>query len=84
MIELLILIFGIVVIWKFGSSLNSAATAAEEASKGWSEEVIKDTVISRQELVLEFQDDLKKLAEKGHDGNIVTHKDLMNKFGIKK
>ena len=84
MIELLILIVGIVVVWKFSSSLNAAATASEEASKKWAEDIIKDVVIERQELVMEFTSDLEKLKEKGHDGKIVTHDDLMSKFGIKK
>ena len=84
MIELLILIIGIVVVWKFSSSLNAAATASEEASKKWAEDIIKDVVIERQELVMEFTSDLEKLKEKGHDGKIVTHDDLMSKFGIKK
>ena len=84
MIELLVLIIGIVIVWKFSASLNAAATASEEASKKWAEDVIKDVVIERQELVMEFNDDLVKLKEKGHDGKIVTHEDLMSKFGIKK
>jgi hypothetical protein len=84
MIELLVLIIGLVIVWKFSSSLNAAATASEEASKKWSEGIIKDVVIERQELMMEFNDDLAKLKEKGHDGKIVTHEDLMSKFGIKK
>jgi hypothetical protein len=83
MIELLVLIIGIVIVWKFSASLNSAATASEEASKKWSEEIIKDVVIERQELLMEFDKDLAKLAEKGHNGKIVTHEDMMSKFGLR-
>lgn len=62
MIELLLLIIGLVVIWKYSGSLNAGAIASEQAAKVWAEEIISESVIERQELIQQFE---KQIQTKG-------------------
>ena len=85
MIEFLVLIIGVVILWKFSASLNSSAIAMEEATKGWSESIIKDTVVERQELSIDFDKDVELLKESNPawDGNIISSDDILKKFKVK-
>ena len=82
MIELGILIAIIVGLWAFSSSISSAAIASEQATKNWSEEVIKDAVLERQQIAADFDKDLAKFKQDNPDFEVISHEDLLKKFKV--
>jgi hypothetical protein len=83
MIELLVLIIGIVLVWKFSSIFDTAAKTTEAATQGWMEDVLKDSTLDRQDRVLEFREELKKYQEKYPDFKITSHEDFLKELGYK-
>ena len=75
--ELLIVIVGIVLLWKFSSALNAMSKAGRVKAEVMCEEVIADAVIERAELVESFKADL---GEK----EITSHVELMKMFKMNK
>ena len=74
MIELLILICGIVALWKFSDSINVTSDVASEKAKAWAEDMIADAVDKRQETNAKVD----KIIEK--HGKIISHEALMAKL----
>ena len=56
MLELLILVAGIVAIWKFRGSTSAVAVGAETKTEVWAEKVIADATIERAENYKAFQE----------------------------
>lgn len=83
MIELGILLVIIVFLWKFSGSIDSTATATEESVKVWGESVIKDAVIERQELVAEFNEDIKRLKSTNPDFEIKSSDEFLKDMKVK-
>jgi hypothetical protein len=86
MIELLILISGIVTMWKFSSSINATAVATEQKAQVWAEGLIKDSVVERQEIHAEWKQQMKTLKEKSEDPEnftIVSHHDMLTEMKVK-
>ena len=75
MIELLILISGVIFLWKFGKSTSAIAKRAETKAQVWSEKIIADAVIERQANFEEFQ----KLTsnDSGEQKSIISHETFM-------
>lgn len=84
MIELLVLIIGVVAIWRFSGSIEATSVAGEQLTKTWAEGIIKDAVIERQEINLEFDKDLKDFKEANPEwnGKVISSEQLRKKFGI--
>ncbi len=76
--ELLILIIGVVVIWKFSSSINVSATASKAHVETWAEKIIADAVIERQSTYEQFLEDTKNAD--GTQKKIVSHETLLKAF----
>lgn len=68
--ELLLLIVGIVVLWKFSSSINLGAEQVKAKAEVLSEKVIADCTLERQETYKSF------LERKG-DQELISHESLM-------
>lgn len=83
MIELGVLLAIIVFLWKFSGSIDSTATATEQAVKVWGESVIKDAVIERQELVAEFNADVERLKEANPDFEIKSSDEFLKDMKVK-
>lgn len=68
--ELLMLIVGIVALWKFSSSINLGAESIKAKSEVLSEKVIAECALERQETYEQFMED------KG-DTELISHEHLM-------
>jgi hypothetical protein len=68
--ELLLLIVGIVALWKFSSSINLGAEQIKAKAEVMSEKVIADCSLERQETYKDF------LERKG-DTELISHDRLM-------
>lgn len=68
--ELLILIVGIVALWKFSSSINLGAESIKAKSEVVAERVIAECALERQETYKQF------VADKG-DEELISHERLM-------
>jgi hypothetical protein len=68
--ELLLLIVGIVALWKFSSSINLGAEQVKAKAEVMSEKVIADCALERQETYKDF------LERKG-DTELISHDRLM-------
>jgi NADPH:quinone reductase-like Zn-dependent oxidoreductase len=75
MIELLILISGVIFLWKFGKSTSAVAEGAETKAQVWSEKIIADAVLERQANYEEFTENLKKPT--GELKDVVSHETFM-------
>jgi len=75
--ELLIVIVGIVLLWKFSSVLNALSKAGRVKAEVMCEEVISESVIDRTELLEHFK------AELG-DREITSHAEIMKLFKMEK
>lgn len=75
MIELLILISGVIFLWKFGKSTSAVAEGAETKAQVWSEKIIADAVLERQANYEEFTESLKKPT--GELKDVVSHETFM-------
>lgn len=84
MIELLILIAGIVILWKFSGLLNVTAIASEQAARVWGEDIIKDSVVERQYLVADFEKELAKLKAKNPDFELQSSEDFLKSMKVHK
>ena len=73
--ELLMLIVGIVLLWKFGSALSGIATTARAKTEVFTEEVVAQVVIERSENFEEF----KKQTE---GKTLYTHDEVMTHFKV--
>ena len=65
--ELLIVIVGIVLIWKFSSVLNAWSKGAQTTAEVFSEEVIMNAVEKRTEQVASFSSKMEGKEIKSHD-----------------
>lgn len=74
--ELLIVIIGVVLIWKFSSVLNAWAKGAQTTAEVFSEEVIMNSVQKRTEQVEAF-------TEKMGDKTIKSHEEIMTMLKMK-
>lgn len=74
MIELLLLVSGLVFLWKFSASTSAIATGAETKTQVWAEKVISNSVVERQQNYKEFQE-----ATKTYD-SIVSHETFMKEL----
>ena len=75
MIELLILISGVIFLWKFGKSTSAVAEGAETKAQVWSEKIIADAVLERQANYEEFTESLKKPT--GELKDVISHETFM-------
>ena len=75
MIELLILISGVIFLWKFGKSTSAVAEGAETKAQVWSEKIIADAVIERQENYEEFLKSTRDAS--GEQKKIISHETFM-------
>ena len=69
--EVLLLIVGIVALWKFSSSINLGAEQVKAKAEVLSEKIIADCALERQETYQNF------LARKG-DRELISHETLMS------
>lgn len=67
MLELLLLITGIVMLYRFSSSTRAIAEGAETKTQVWSEEVISEAVVKRAENYKQFKENTKDLKVVSHD-----------------
>ena len=75
MIELLILISGVIFLWKFGKSTSAVAEGAETKAQVWSEKIIADAVIERQANYEEFIKATQSAS--GEPKSIISHETFM-------
>jgi xylose isomerase len=68
--ELLMLIVGIVLIWKFSTTIDSLATSAKAKTQVVAEKVITDAVEDRTE---NFESHLKRMKNK----KVYSHSDII-------
>lgn len=73
MLELLVLISGIVILYRFSKSTRAVSEGAEVKAQVWAEEVISESVIQRAENYKKFKQDSKDLK-------IVSHDSFMNEL----
>lgn len=74
---LLIVVVGVVLVWKFSSSLNGLAKSAEIKTQVMSEEVMSEAVVERTKIA-------EKFKEKTADKEILSHEDMLDLFKVKK
>ena len=75
--ELLIVIIGVVLVWKFASVLNTLSLAANTKAEVMCEEVLIEAVTERAELVKQFSVDVKS-------EEIFNHSEILKLMKIKK
>lgn len=75
--ELLSVIVGVVIVWKFASVLNTLALAARTKAEVMCEEILMESTSERAEMLVEFSKNTK--AEQ-----IINHKEILNLMKIKK
>lgn len=73
--ELLMLVVGIVLLWKFSSSLNGVATSARAKTEVMAEEVLSECV---QERTRNFEEHLNKMEGK----KTYSHSEIMAHFRV--
>tara|TARA_R110000851_G_scaffold262361_1_gene414880 strand:+ start:1351 stop:1581 length:231 start_codon:yes stop_codon:yes gene_type:complete len=76
-VELLIVIIGVVLVWKFASVLNTLSLAANTKAEVMCEEVLIEAVTERAELVKQFSVDVKS-------EEIFNHSEILKLMKIKK
>lgn len=75
--ELLIVIVGVVIVWKFSSVLNTLSLAARTKSEVMCEEVMMDAVSDRTELIEDFKN-------KQNEKPILNHSEVLTFLKMKK
>lgn len=75
--ELFMLISGVVLLWKFSSSINSVATSARVKTEVMAEEVIAECVQQRTENFEQWKADMEGKEVKTHD-------EIMKMFKVNK
>lgn len=73
--ELLMLVVGIVLLWKFSSSLNGVATSARAKTEVVAEKVIGDCV---EERTKNFEEHLSRMENK----KVYSHSEIMAHFRV--
>ena len=76
MIELLILISGIVALWKFHSTINASTVAAKAHTEVWAEDVIANAQIRRSEQVEQLKAQLQ--LPNGSTRQLYSHDEVMH------
>lgn len=76
MIELLILIAGIVALWKFHSTINASTIAAKAHTEVWAEDVIAQAQIRRSEQVEALKEQLT--LPSGETRKLYSHDEVMH------
>jgi len=74
-IELLILVVGLVLLWKFGRSLNAIAAGARTKAEVYSEGIIQDSVLERIESWESFKEELG-------DREVISHDEIMRELKV--
>lgn len=74
MLEMLLLISGLVALWKFSGSTSAVAKGAEEKANVWAEEIIMDSVLQRQDNYTAFKSSTQKYDK------IVSHETFMKEL----
>ena len=74
--ELLILVVGIVLVWKFIGTLNSLSKGAQATAEVFSEEVLMGAAEKRGNNLAEFK-------EKMEGKQIANHDDVLTMLGLK-
>jgi hypothetical protein len=74
MLELLLLISGLVALWKFSASTSAVSQGAETKAQVWAESVIAEATIERQENYKEFKEATKDMDK------IVSHESFMKEL----
>jgi len=77
MMELLILIIGVVLVWKFSSVLNALSMAGRTKAEVMCEEVLMDAAEERTQLVTDF-----KIKIEGKE--ISSHQEVLTMLKMKK
>lgn len=75
--ELLIVIIGVVLVWKFAGVLNTLSLAARTKAEVMCEEVLIEATTERAELIKEFSKDTKA-------DEIYNHQEILKLMKIKK
>lgn len=75
--ELLSLIIGIVLVWKFSSVLNALSKAGRVKAEVMCEEVMTEAVLERTEIVESFNSELG-------DKKIVSHEEILKMLKMNK
>lgn len=75
--ELLIVIIGVVLVWKFASVLNTISLAAQTKAEVMCEEVLIEATTQRAELIKEFSKETKV-------EEIFNHQEILKLMKIKK
>ena len=83
MIELLLLIAGILIIFKYSGTLNAGAIASEQQAKLFAEEIIKDATIERQYLVQDWDHEISKLKEADPNFEVKSSEDFLKMMKVK-
>lgn len=73
--ELLIVIAGVILLWKFSSSLNAVASSAKVKAEVMAEDVIAQSVVERTDNFERYQ---KAIEGK----EIRSHEEIMNMFKV--
>ena len=71
---MLLLISGLVGLWKFSGSTSAISRGAEEKANVWAEEIIADAVLQRQENYQTFKESTQKYTK------IVSHETFMKEL----
>lgn len=67
MIELLLLVGGIVALWKFSGAISAFATGTRVKAEVYAEDVVQDSIIDRVDQMEEFNSRLNGREIKSHD-----------------
>lgn len=78
MIELLILISGVIFLWKFGKSTSAVAEGAETKAQVWSEKIIADAVVERQQTYKQFIENTSD--SEGNRIKVISHETFMHEL----
>jgi hypothetical protein len=70
--ELLMLIVGIVLLWKFGSALSGIATTARAKTEVFTEQVVAQVVVERSENFEAFKKETEGKTLYSHD-EVMSH-----------
>lgn len=76
MLELLLLIGGLVALWKFSGAISAFATGTRSQAEAYSEGIIQDSVIDRVDQMEEFEE---RLAQR----NIISHEEVLTRLKVK-
>jgi hypothetical protein len=78
MLELLILISGCILLWRFSKSTKAVSEGAETKAQVWAEQVISNAVLERQETYKLFVE--ATTDEEGNRKHIISHDSFMSEL----